>query len=73
MTFKVDKGEWGEIVLKEVYNGITFETSEGNQIAVCMRDDTFEINVRPADENRKNGITGKWFRVDMQNEEIEEL
>lgn len=33
------------IALKEVYDGVLMETAEGNRIAVCMRDDTFEIAV----------------------------
>lgn len=56
-----------EIVLKEVYSGILLETSEGNQIGICMRDDTFEINVLPKDR------TGHWHRVDMQKSKIESM
>ena len=45
----------GNIVLKKVYSGVKLETEEGNWIGVCMRDDTFEINI--------NGI---WHRVEGQ-------
>ena len=59
--FKVDQNEKGDIVLKKVYNGVLMETSEGNQIGICMRDDTFEINVIPKGQKERN-----WWRVDMQ-------
>jgi hypothetical protein len=39
----------GTIVLKEVYNSIILETSEGNQFAICMRDDTVEMKVVSSD------------------------
>ena len=54
-------------VLKEIYNGITLETKEGNQISICMRDDTFEINVMPKDKDKN------WFRVDMQKITINKM
>ena len=48
------------IVLKEVFSGVLMETEEGNQIGICMRDDTFEINIMPKGEH-----SGNWWRVDM--------
>lgn len=33
------------IVLKEVYNSIILETSEGKQLSICMRDYGFEIKL----------------------------
>lgn len=45
------------ISIQEVYCNTVLETSEGNKIAICMRDDTIEFNV--LDHN-------KWYRVDMQ-------
>ena len=62
---KVEIDEKGSIVLKEIYSGILLETKEGNQIGVCMRDDTFEINVLP------KGFQGQWHRVNMQTTTIE--
>ncbi len=56
---KIDVNESGDIVLKEVYSGVLMETSEGNKIGICMRDDTFEINVLPRDGR------SRWHRVDM--------
>ncbi len=62
---KIEVDEDRDIVLKEVYNGVLMETSEGNRIGICMRDDTFEINVMP------KGATGhQWFRVDMQDVKV---
>jgi hypothetical protein len=40
---RVEIDEDSDIVLKEVYNGVVFETSEGNRYHICMRDDTIEI------------------------------
>lgn len=51
-------------VLKEVFSGIKLVTSEGNSIGVCMRDDTFEINVIGKDGS------SKWFRVDQHQQTI---
>ena len=53
------------IVLKEVFNGIRLVTEEGNVLNVCMRDDTFEINIKPAGEQKV-----RWFRVDMSDKTI---
>jgi hypothetical protein len=55
----------GHIVLKEVYSGILFETEEGNRLGLCMRDDTFEINVMP-----KGEVDHCWQRVNMQTKNI---
>lgn len=61
----------GQFVLRKVYPGVLLETSEGNQICVCMRDDTFEINVL------KIGIDGvssdTWYRANMQIGTIEKM
>ena len=58
---KVTTDENGDIVLKEIYSGVFLETSEGNRIAVCMRDDSFEINVLP-----KGSEGSQWHHVDME-------
>lgn len=42
---KIDFDQHNNFRLKEVFSGIILETEEGNAIGVCMRDDTFEINV----------------------------
>jgi len=64
---KIETNEDGVIVLKEVFNGIMLTTEEGNSIGICMRDDTFEINVIP--KNR----TPRWHRVNMQRADIKIL
>ena len=66
MKIEVNK-EFG-FVLKEVYNGIILETSEGNRIGICMRDDTFEINIILQGISENN-----WWRVDMQKKAIAPL
>lgn len=58
---KIELDDQGYIVLKEVYSGVLLETSEGNQLGICMRDDTFEINVMP-----KDSLEHCWQRVNMK-------
>ena len=48
--------------LQEIYCGVVLETREGNQISICMRDDTIEFNVIKFD---------KRYRINMQTGEIE--
>jgi len=35
----------GGLLLKEVFNGVGFETEEGESLSVCMRDGGFEIGI----------------------------
>lgn len=63
MKIEVDANR--HIVLKEVFSGVLIETTEGNQIAVCARDDTFEINILP-----KGFKEHYWQRVDMQGKRV---
>jgi hypothetical protein len=65
---KIDTAEDGGMVIKEVYSGAYIETSEGNRVAFCMRDDTIEINVIP-----KGTDKSQWHRVNMQTLEVEKL
>ncbi len=62
---KVDVTEKGNLAITEVYSGFLMRTSEGNEISICMRDDTFEINIMPEGKSE-----GNWWRVDMQNKTI---
>ena len=41
---KIEVGENNNIILKEVYNSVILETSDGEKLAVCMRDSGFEID-----------------------------
>ena len=54
---KIDVDEERNIRLKEVYSGVLLETSEGNQLGVCMRDDTFELTIPKLD---------KYYTIDMK-------
>jgi hypothetical protein len=63
---KIEVGENREVVLKEVFNGVLLETEEGNQLGICMRDNTFEINVIPKGSN-----VWHWHRANMDTGEIE--
>ena len=49
------------LVIKEAFSGLILETAEGNRIGLCMKDDTFEINISP-----KGKKEHKWYRVNMQ-------
>lgn len=60
MRIDVDR-TLGVPVIKEVYSGALIETSEGNRVGFCMRDDTVELHIMPA-----NGPSN-WYRVDMQS------
>lgn len=62
---KLDVTEQGAIRLREVYNSLTLETAEGNQIYICMRDDTFEIGVPnlAAKNPRGEAQPVTWYRV----------
>lgn len=57
---KVSVNEEGGLVLKEIYSGVLLQTKEGNEIGICMRDDTFEINVINTHGNQ-------WHRVNCEN------
>lgn len=65
---KLDTDQHNNIRLKEVFSGILLETEEGNQIGICMRDDTLEINVCPEGKNSDN-----WWRVDMHTGQINKM
>lgn len=64
---KIETNIHGDFVLKEVYSGIALETSEGNILGVCMRDDTLELTVQP------KGQRPKRFRINMQDVTIYEM
>jgi hypothetical protein len=61
---KIEVNEQGDIVLKEVFSGVILETSEGNRLGICMRDDTFEFTTSP------KGEQPSWYRVDMSNGQV---
>ena len=61
---KIDIDEQGNLVAKEVLNSLILETAEGNQVAVCMRDDTIELCVMGSDQ---------WYRADIELGTFEKL
>jgi len=65
---KIDTNQNGEIILREVYSGVLMKTKESNSTGICMRDDTFEINVIP-----KGSIKSNWWRIDMQTGIIKKM
>ena len=67
MKIIAEPTEGGVLVITECYCGVIMRTSEGNEIGICMRDDTFEVNVMPNGEH-----TGNWWRVNMESGEFEE-
>ena len=68
MTIRVD--EDGTLVIGEVFSGAYLETSEGNRVGFCMRDDTIEFNIWPKGSKVSKS---RWFRVNMQTEEVDEM
>ena len=66
MKIKVDE-DYG-LIIEEVYGGFTLRTREGNELSICMRDDTFEMNICPKGKDINN-----WKRVNMQTGEIVDL
>ncbi len=61
---KIEINEQGQQVLKDVFNSIILETEGGNQLALCMRDDTVEMTVIGSDE---------WYRANIETGKIESL
>lgn len=52
------------VSLQEIFCNTVLETAEGNQLSVCMRDDTIELHVIG---------TLFWWRVNMQTGHMELL
>lgn len=67
MKMELDRST-GSLTIREVYAGLLLQTEEGNEISICMRDDTFEINVMPGGKHTSN-----WWRVDMQKGTVDRL
>lgn len=64
---KIDVTENGVIRLKEVFNSVLFETEEGEELVVCMRDGGFEIGIKdlsakPAKEKKAEKYYS-WYRI----------
>ena len=52
------------LMLGEIFCNTILETEEGNHLSICMRDDTIEMSVPGSD---------KWYRVNMQTGDIDEM
>ena len=65
---KVSVNEDRTLCLEEVYSGIGLRTREGNELGICMRDDTFEIHVMPGGD-----ASGPWWRVNMKERTVEPM
>ena len=63
-----DEGAVGALVIGEVFSGAYIETSEGNRIGFCLRDDTVEFNIIPKDSDKT-----RWYRANMQTLEMEDM
>jgi len=62
---KINASNGRDLVLTEIFNGVLLRTAEGNEIGICMRDDTVEINIITGD--------GGWHRIDMQKGTINKM
>ena len=60
-SMKMEVRENYGIIFKDVFNGVGFETEEGEKLSVCMRDGGYEIGTG----------NGKKFRV--KDGELEEM
>ena len=69
---QMEVGEVGEIRLKKVYNPIVFETEEGEQLIVCMRDGAFEIQVLDTENEGRHGL-GRYRLYSVNGKGITEL
>lgn len=57
---KIEVNEKNGITIKEVYTGLTLETSDGESLSICMRDSGFEFCYQ-----------GKWYEA--KNEILKEV
>ena len=67
---KITVDEDGTLVIGEVFSGAYLETSEGNRVGFCMRDDTIEFTVIPKG-TKENDC--RWYRANMQTREVDEM
>lgn len=65
---KIEVDESGTIVLKEVFNSVCLESGSGHRMAVCMRDEGFEIRVLP-----KDGQPLPWAIVNLETGQADSL
>ena len=72
---KIEIDEDYSMRLKEVFNSVIFETAEGEELIVCMRDGGFEIAVRDTSVKNPDGNTmikyHRWYTANSSG--IEQL
>jgi hypothetical protein len=56
---RIEVGEKSEIIVKEVYNGITLLSNAGEKLSISMRDTGFEIIYDNKKYDAKKGIIEK--------------
>ena len=56
---KIEVGEQNEILLTEVYSGVSLKTKDGEVLGICMRDSGFEFNYMGIWYEAKNGVVNK--------------
>ena len=65
MKISIVPVDGGTFVLEQIYNSILLRTREGNEFAICMRNDTVEMKVCLGDPRQD-----RWYRANMQTGEI---
>ena len=64
---RIDVTEDLTIRLREVFNSVLFETEEGEELVVCMRDGGFEIGIKDLSakpqENKEAEKYYSWHRI----------
>lgn len=53
---RIETDEKGNIILKEVYNGITLESNNKETLSVCMRDSGFEFTYEGEKYSAQDGV-----------------
>ncbi len=73
---KIEVGEKQEIILKEVYSGVTLVSGEGEKLGICMRDSGFEFTYEglsfSAQEGVVTGLTRAEASVSMPSTPVPE-
>lgn len=61
---KISTDEKGRLIIQDVYEPCIFESEEGKQLAICMRDDIIEMKFPGADY---------LWRIDMEDCSVEKF
>lgn len=65
----------GEIILEDVYSGITLKTDEGLHLNICMRDSGYELSVVNKESGRQHSPTLRYSltKDSFSDKNIDEL